>query len=572
MTIRRFFNLVTASFFFCSILLALILILMLRTGMDLNESQQIRYESYLAADELRQISDDLTRLARTYVATRSPKYEDMYWEVLDVQEGKKPRPDGQTIALESIMKDLGFTDAEFAKINEAKQNSDGLVWTETIAMNAVKGRFHDKNNNFTIKKEPDDAFALNLMFNDQYHQYVKEIMVPIDDFFLMLEKRTSNTVDAHLKKSRLLLWTALSIIGALLVVTVIAHFMIQKQISKPVGVLVKEVNHIGDGDLTRDISSLKSKNEIGTIAQNLNEMTLNLNAMFLDITSGTDALNVSSKKLSGAAQVILENAERTADQTREVEVSAQDMTTAINSVAASTEQTSANLHMIVSAVEEMTTTISEIANSTVKGNETTHEAVRQAEEVSKQVVALKKAAVEIGGVTESIAEISEQTNLLALNATIEAARAGSAGKGFMVVAGEIKALALQTAESTANINDKISGVQAITNDAISGIESIVGVISETNEIVTMVASSIEEQSATTNEISANVGQAADGVNAISVNVNDISAVAERVAKEISDVSQATEFVRSGSHDVDQSVHDLDKLSHRLTELVGRFQI
>ena len=130
-----------------------------RTQAELAEVNNTRYNSYLLADELRQSSDDLTRLARTYVVTGDARYEQQYMDILDIRNGKKPRPrqyervywdfvaagtgkprpDGETISLQELMKKNGFTEQEFGKLKEAQGNSDALVNTEVVAMNAVKG-------------------------------------------------------------------------------------------------------------------------------------------------------------------------------------------------------------------------------------------------------------------------------------------------------------------------------------------------------------------------------------------------------------------------------------------------
>ena len=207
-----------------------------------------------------------------------------------------------------------------------------------------------------------------------------------------------------------------------------------------------------------------------------------------------------------------------------------------------------------------------------KGVKQRRRAVETAKVVSGKVDDLGRAAVEISKVTDTISDISEQTNLLALNATIEAARAGEAGKGFAVVAGEIKALAQQTAEATNEISDKISGVQATTQDSVEAIGSIVNIINEINEIVTTVATAIEEQSVTTQEISNNIGQAASGVQEVNENVNQASAVVGEVTKDVSEVSQATADMKEGSTQVLNSAGELSKLADRLNEMVGQFKI
>lgn len=155
----------------------------------------------------------------------------------------------------------------------------------------------------------------------------------------------------------------------------------------------------------------------------------------------------------------------------------------------------------------MTTTINEIAQNTEKANTITGEAVSEAKGASDNVDELGSAAQEISKVTETVTEISEQTNLLALNATIEAARAGDAGKGFAVVANEIKELARQTAEATQDIKRRIEGIQDSTSGTVTKIQQISKVINDVNDIVSTIASSVEEQSVTTKEIATNVAQA-----------------------------------------------------------------
>jgi methyl-accepting chemotaxis protein len=176
-----------------------------------------RYLSNLLADQLRQSSDDLTRLARTYVMTGDARYEKMYWDVLAIRNGKKPlpenyeriywdlvlndndkpRPDTTAVPLRELMERAGFTEAEFAKLAEAQKNSDGLVKTEEIAMNMVKGRYDDGTGNFTIIGTPDLETARTLMHNTAYHQTKASIMKPIEEFQEMLDERTKKvTIDS----------------------------------------------------------------------------------------------------------------------------------------------------------------------------------------------------------------------------------------------------------------------------------------------------------------------------------------------------------------------------------------
>jgi methyl-accepting chemotaxis protein len=155
-----------------------------------------RLESERLANALRFSSDELTRLARTYVVTGDPEYERQYWHVLAVRNGTAPRPDGRTVSLRTLMRDQGFTAAEFAKLEEAEDNSNALVNTETIAMHAIKGEFADGNGGYTKRASPDPDMARRIMHDATYHADKATIMSPIAEFETMLAMRTDAAVAA----------------------------------------------------------------------------------------------------------------------------------------------------------------------------------------------------------------------------------------------------------------------------------------------------------------------------------------------------------------------------------------
>jgi methyl-accepting chemotaxis protein len=188
------------------------------------------------------------------------------------------------------------------------------------------------------------------------------------------------------------------------------------------------------------------------------------------------------------------------------------------------------------------------------------------------VRALGQSAQDIGKVTETITSISNQTNLLALNATIEAARAGAAGKGFAVVATEIKELAKQTAAATEDIKDKIASVQNSTTGTVADIEKVMGVIREISDIVTTIATAIEEQSVVTKDIASNISQATMGVDDANHRVSQTSTVAQTVAMDISGVSMAGVNISNGSQQVQSSAQELSQLAEQLRGMVLAFKV
>ena len=369
--------------------------------------------------------------------------------------------------------------------------------------------------------------------------------------------------------------TTSRILMAVIIVVVILSIVIALLISKPItsslSKAVKFADSIAKGDFTSTLN-IAQRDEIGVLSNALNTMSTNLKTMLKEMQTGINTLSSSSTELSDVSDQITANSETTTEKSNGVSAAAEEMSTNMNGVAAATEQATANIQMIVAGAEEMTATIQEIADNMAKGSETTSHAVEKAQEVSTKVDELGTAASQINKVTETIADISEQTNLLALNATIEAARAGEAGKGFAVVAGEIKALAQQTAEATTEINERISSVQTTTDESVLAIETIVKVINDINEIVTTVAAAIEEQSATTKEISTNVSQAALGIQEVNENINQASIVTKEVTKDIADVSHLAQETNSETFKIDKGTTELSTLADKLNEMVGRFKI
>jgi methyl-accepting chemotaxis protein len=233
------------------ILLAILILALYSNQGNLSKSRDASYDSYQLADQLRQSSDDLTRLVRTYVVTGNPEFEREYWAVLDIRNGKIPRPldydniywdfvsadgqkprgDGVAVPLQELMVKEGFTEEEFGKLALAQKNSDGLVKIETIAMNAMKGLFEDAEGNFTIKKEPDQEMAIRIMHDENYHKTKAEIMRPIDDFYKTFEKRTSDAVSRYLNMANILYEVAILVSFLILILSIFSFIILLRQIT-----------------------------------------------------------------------------------------------------------------------------------------------------------------------------------------------------------------------------------------------------------------------------------------------------------------------------------------------------
>jgi methyl-accepting chemotaxis protein len=247
-------------------------------------------------------------------------------------------------------------------------------------------------------------------------------------------------------------------------------------------------------------------------------------------------------------------------ETSKTSEAAGQMSEIMSSVATSTDNARHNIAAIAKSTEELTSTISDIAKNAERARGVTRLAVESADGASKRVAELGLHAKEISKVTEAIAEIAEQTKLLALNATIEAARAGEAGKGFSVVASEVKELAKQTNMATADIRVKTDAIQEATSSTFSEIGTINKVIVDVNEIVTIIASAVEEQSIATKDMARNAGEVSGGIETVSDDINQASTTAVDLARGISDV--ILENLKGLSAQLDDSVRAVERIVAR----------
>jgi methyl-accepting chemotaxis protein len=310
-----------------------------------------------------------------------------------------------------------------------------------------------------------------------------------------------------------------------------------------VDVVLGIVNNVDAGDLTQ-YSTVAGEDGIGQLGEGLNNLIEDLNKNMTAISRNAQALATSSEELTSSSQMMAAHSEETSAQA--------------GTVAAAAEQVSKNVQTVATGAEEMTASIREIAKSAREATRVTTSAVKVAEATSDTITKLGASSLEIGKVLKVITSIAEQTNLLALNATIEAARAGEAGKGFAVVANEVKELAKETAKATEDISQKIEAIQSGTNQAVKAIKDIRDIIGQVNDISTTIATAVEEQTATTNEIGRNVSEAAQGTT--------------EIARNITGVAQSAQSTAAGATETQAAAAALSQMASELERLVGQFKL
>lgn len=539
---------------------------------------KVRYQSYQAADELRQSSDDLTRLGRTYVLTGDETYEKMYMDILAIRNGDKPRPqnyhtiywdlvlkygekpkpDGKRVSLQAMMEELGFSDQEFRLLKEAQGNSDALVSIEVRAMNAVKGLYPDASGNYTKRGEPDLAMAAQLLHSKQYHQEKAKIMAPIDEFFNALETRTSSQFNNAAQDVRTTVLIGNISLVVVFVIAIVGYTIVNRKVVKPIDEMAKVLKQVDvDSDLTLRVAD-GSQNELGVIGTTINKV---LNSYATTITK-INQVNSTISQISEAIQGITQrNISMANQQNQEMEMAAtamEEMTTALSNVAQSTNMAE---EYAGSAEQEANTSKQVFDKTTTEFGQLEGEFLNTAEIIQQ----LAEESNNVGNVLDVIKAIAEQTNLLALNAAIEAARAGEQGRGFAVVADEVRSLAQRTQDSTGEIEGIVQTLQEKAKQSTVTIQSssekmqstrenmgvangalgtIQGSAIEIHKLNTSIAAATEEQLTVSDEISGNLSNIKNLSSDMNDAINQLEPIVLDLKRNVDDLNGAIHHIRT----------------------------
>ena len=578
MTIKNLFLALLAAL---TLLLCLVLlsVISLKSASDeVARTTDLRYRSYLLADELRQSSDDLTRLARTYAVTGDAKYEKQYFDILDIRNGKKPRPehyeriywdfvaagidkpqpDGATASLQALMKEAGFSEQEFAKLKEAQNNSDALVKNETIAMNAVKGLFDDGTGQFTKKGDPDLELARKLTHDENYHKYKAQIMKPVDEFLELLDKRTSAAVEqAKQAKTRMQYWVTGLVLFSIAFL-VVALLTVYRRIIAALGgepaVASEVVKQVAAGDLSVEIPVANTDST--SLLAAMKVMQSNLQKLIGEIQTDADMVASAAKKMTIAAEDVAWSSNQQSASSLEIAAAMEQSTVSINlmSDSANRAQTiSGDSELLMNetsgVVSEAVNRIAKIATVVEQASQTVRTLGQESENVSKIVLVIK--------------EVADQTNLLALNAAIEAARAGEQGRGFAVVADEVRKLAERTTQSTQEITTMISSMQSSARDAVTCIEDAVANVNEGVILTKRVGESVSRLGASSHEVK-------EVIIDVSSALREQNAASNEIARNVEQIAQTGERNSGAVGAVAKAATELQQLANSLTDSARHF--
>lgn len=485
------------------------------------EAGHTRFESYRLGQEVTATSDELTRLARTYVVTGDTSFRDRYRHLVDVLEGKAPRPDGRVISFDALLKENGFTAQELELLASANQLSLALVDTEERAFGIVEGSIDG------TREE-----AIQLVHGVAYHEAIDRINQPVAHFHTLLDQRTKANYETMIASAHR---TAVGILSLVLLAAglVLASYMVfVRRIIRPLEHLVKTTESVAAGNLTIKLDH-QGKDEMAQVSQSFNKMVSHLGRLIDDLSRTSHQLYTATTEVRRT----MVNASKGIDRQQQL---SQQVSAASTQMAANANDVSRNCAYTANAGErarEAADTGTQVASNAAKHMQSLELTINSSRDELEQ---LNNVMADVGKIIGLIQDVATQTNLLALNAAIEAARAGEQGRGFAVVAVEVRTLAKRTQNATEEVRGRITdllssaGKSRVTmlesvqasgdmrqqiNHVTEQLDAISNAVRDIRDQSTQIAAAAEEQAS----VSANIGQEIQAVSCLANEIENFTA-------------------------------------------------
>lgn len=431
---------------------------------------------------------------------------------------------------------------------------------------------------YAIQNDIDEVVSRALPYTEQLTEIVNQL---VEENTAIV---TGEMEKAEANANRTTISTYI-IIAFTFIVGILLSFFLTRMIRNPILTMVAIANTYAEGDL-RESVKIKSKDELGYLGESLNKMRSNFVDIIKKIMNGSQQLNHSSQEISSSAEQSSQASNQIAESITQVARGAEQQLEAVSECSAIVEQLSAGIQQIAATAGSVSSSSDKTVQSAKEGQELINSVIQQMKNIENTVTGLEKVvgnlgerSKEIGQIVDTISGIAGQTNLLALNAAIEAARAGEQGRGFAVVADEVRKLAEQSQEAAKKIADLIGDIQQETDKVITSMnegtrEVKVGteVVNKAGESFITIVGLIQGVSDQIREISASTQEMATGSQQMVSSIERINEISKSVAGQTQNVSAATEEAAAAMEEMAASAESLAAMSQNMEEVATIFKI
>ncbi|MFC4410600.1 methyl-accepting chemotaxis protein [Chungangia koreensis] len=414
----------------------------------------------------------------------------------------------------------------------------------------------------------------------------REIMASYNELAIGREESIVSKGNKVLKNGDRTLMLSVIVSVAAVVISIIVALVTAALISKPIIQLMEWMKQIASGDLSREPLQVKTKDEVGSLVAATNEMNLNVRGLLSEInevsgtlTSQSEELTQSANEVSSGSQQISSTMSELASGSETQASNATDLATLMVSFAETVNDANENGAQIEKASSNVLTMTGEGSLLMESSNRQMAKINEIVQEAVGKVQGLDERSKQISSIVSVIKDIANQTNLLALNAAIEAARAGEQGKGFAVVADEVRKLAEQVSDSVSDITGIVEGIQEESSEvstslqvAFSEVEAGTDQIETTMETFNGIKEAVNEMVNNLQVVSESLNNISDNSQKMSESINDMAAISEESAAGVEQTSASTQQISSSMEEVTNSSNDLANLAENLNELIRKFKI